>query len=85
MLEKQLQTHLDYMQLGQQVAVCQRHFIAIQEVAVWDFDVLDAVVINLVGQRWAQVIVQFLQRFQESALERWKTIKETVTHFNYLL
>lgn len=39
------------MQLGQQVAVCQRHFAPVQEVAVGDFDVLDAVVVNLVGQR----------------------------------
>lgn len=65
-------THLDYMQLGQQVAVCQRHFIPVQEVAVWEFDVLDAVVVNLIGQRWAQVIVQLLQRLQESTLKRWK-------------
>lgn len=66
----QLWKHLDDMQLGQQVAVRQRHFIPVQKVAVWDFDVLNAVVVNLVRQRWAEVIVQFLQRLQESTLKR---------------
>lgn len=70
--EKQLQTYLDYMQLGQQVAVCQRHFVPIQEAALRDFDVLDAVVVNLIGQRWTEIVVQFLQRLQESTLKRWK-------------
>lgn len=42
--------HLDYMQLGQQVTVSKGHFITIQEVAVGDLDVLDAVVVDLIRQ-----------------------------------
>lgn len=39
------------MQLGQQVAVSQGHFVTVQEVAVGNFDVLNAVVVDLIGQR----------------------------------
>lgn len=38
------------MQLGQQVTVGEGHFITIQEVAVGDLNVLDAVVVDLIGQ-----------------------------------
>lgn len=62
-------THLDYVQLWQQVAVGQGHLVAVQEVACGHLDVLDAVVVDLVGEGRAQVFVQLLQRFQESTLQ----------------
>lgn len=57
------------MQLWQQVTVGQGHLVAVQEVAVGHLDVLDAVVVDLVGEGRAQVFVQLLQRLQESALQ----------------
>lgn len=57
------------MQLWQQVTVGQGHLVAVQEVAVGHLDVLDAVVVDLIGERRAQVFVQLLQRLQESTLQ----------------
>lgn len=54
-------THLNYMQFGQQVTVSQGHFVPIQELAVRNFDVFYAVVIDLIGQRRAKILVQLLQ------------------------
>lgn len=62
-------THLYYMQLWQKVTVGQRHLVAIQEVAVGHLDVLDAVVVDLIGERRAQVFVQLLQRLHEPTLQ----------------
>lgn len=62
-------THLHYMQLWQQVTVRQGHLVAIQEVAVGHLDVLDAVVVDLIGKWRAEVFVQLLQRLQESTLQ----------------
>lgn len=57
------------MQLGQQVTVSQRHFVAVQEVAVGDLDVFDAVVVDLIGQRRAEILVQLLQGLQQATLQ----------------
>lgn len=57
------------MQLGQQVTVSQRHFVAVQEVAVGHLDVFDAVVVDLVGQRRAEILVQLLQGLQQATLQ----------------
>lgn len=62
-------THLHDMQLWQQVTVRQGHLVAIQEVAVGHLDVLDAVVVDLIGKWRAEVFVQLLQRLQESTLQ----------------
>lgn len=70
--------HLDDVQLGQQVAVGQGHFITVQELAVRELDVLNAVVVDLVGQRRAEILVQLLQRLQEAALQSCEDAHETL-------
>lgn len=60
------QSYLDNVQLGQQVAVCQGHLVAIQEFARGDGDVVQAVLIDLVRERGVQVLIQLLQGFQEA-------------------
>lgn len=64
--------HLHYVQLGQQVTVSEGHVVTVQEAAVGDLHVLDAVVVDLVGQRRAEVLVQLLQRLQQAALQSCK-------------
>lgn len=64
------------MQLWQQVTVGQGHLVAVQEVAVGHLDVLDAVVVDLVGEGRAQVFVQLLQRLQESALQSCTKVRD---------
>lgn len=60
------QSYLDNVQLGQQVAVCQGHLVAIQELARGDGDIVQAVLIDLIGERGVQVLIQLLQSFQEA-------------------
>jgi len=64
------------MQLGQQVAVSQGHLVPVQEHAVGDLDVLDTVVVDLVGQRRAEILIQLLQRLQEAAFQSCKETRE---------
>lgn len=63
--------HLDNVQLGQQVAVGQGHFIAIKKFTCGELDVFHAVLINFIGERGVQVLIQLLQGFQETPLQRW--------------
>lgn len=77
-------TRLDYMQFGQQIAVSQRHFFSVQKLAAGDLDVLDAVVVDLVGQRRAEVLVQLLQRLQQPALQSCKGDTEVTQLYLYV-
>ena len=62
---------LDDVQLGQQVAVRQRHVLPVQELAGGHLDVLDAVVVDLVRQRGAQILVQLLESLQQASLQTY--------------
>lgn len=73
-----LRAHLDNVQLRQQVAVRQRHLVSIQELALGDLDVVDAVVINLIGERRAQILIQLQQRLQQPPLQS-PNYRQTVT------
>lgn len=64
-----LQTYLDNVQFGQQVAISQCHFIAVQKFPCGKLNVLHTILIDLVGEGRVQVVVQFLQGFQETSLQ----------------
>ena len=53
--------HLDYVQFGQQVAVCQSELVSVEEAPVGALLLLHAVCVDLVRQRAVQVVVQLLQ------------------------
>ena len=54
-------SHLDDMQLGQQVAICQGEMVAIQELSLGEGDAFSGVVVNLFGDGGVQVEIQPLE------------------------
>lgn len=61
-------SHLDDMQLGQQVAVCQGEMVAIQELPLGDEDVFSGVLVNLFRDGGGQVEIQTLELPQQRLL-----------------
>lgn len=61
--------YLDNVKLGEKVAVSKGHVIAIKELAAGHFDVLNAIVVNLVRQWGSQVLIQLLQGLQQTSLQ----------------
>ena len=61
-------SHLDHMQFGQQVAVCQRQAVAIEILSLGDSDVFCGVVVNLLWERRVQIDVQTFKLPQQSLL-----------------
>lgn len=61
-------SHLDDMQLGQQVAICQGEMVAIQELSLGEGDVFSGVVVNLFRDGGVQVEIQPLELPQQRLL-----------------
>lgn len=61
--------YLDNVELGQQVTVCQCHLIAVQKPTCGKFDVLHTVLVDFIREGRIEILIQFLQRFQEPPLQ----------------
>lgn len=61
--------YLNYVQFWQQVAVCERELVAIEEASIGELLLLHAVCVNLVRQGVVQVVVQLIQGSGQTFLQ----------------
>lgn len=78
---KAARDYLHDVQFRQQVAVGQGELLAVQEGAGRGSDVVGAILVDLLGERTAEEVVQRLQSLQQTLLQVWhKPHAHTVTH-----
>lgn len=71
------------MQFGQEVAVCKRELVPVQEASAGAL--LGAVSVGLVRQGAAKVVVQLLQGFGQAFLQSWRQTAEEASMRDTLL